>query len=324
MKRFFALAALALMGLMLTSAAFAIDATRGATREVKPDTSPGHFLCKSTHPWPFGCRHGMPMDSDGDGVTDKNDMCPGTPRGAAVDARGCPMDSDGDGVFDGIDTCANTPKGVTVDRHGCPMDSDHDGVPDGLDKCPGTPKGATVDATGCPMDSDGDGVFDGIDQCPGTSMEWAVDKKGCPIPVSETYQQFLDSKSVSVNVQFASGKDAILPESEPDLKRVGDVLADWPEAKVEVGGHTDSQGSTKFNQTLSENRAKAVKAWLVEHYAGIKPGNLSTKGYGESKPVASNDTAEGRAQNRRVTFTLMNADELGKDVETRRYKKRGE
>ena len=175
-----------------------------------------------------------------------------------------------------------------------------------------------MDANGCPIDSDKDGVYDGLDQCPDTDPQWAVDDKGCPIPVSETYQQFLDAKSVSVNVQFASGKEDILPESEADLRKVGEVLADWPQARVEIGGHTDSQGSDKFNKTLSQKRADSVKAWLTSHYSSINGNNLVTKGYGESQPVASNDTAEGRAQNRRVTFTLLNGNELGKDIETRR------
>ena len=97
-----------------------------------------------------------PRDSDLDGVTDKNDLCPGTPVGAKVDARGCPLDSDGDGVFDGIDRCPDTVTGARVDEHGCALDSDGDGVPDGIDQCPDTPPLAVVDAAGCAIDSDGD------------------------------------------------------------------------------------------------------------------------------------------------------------------------
>ncbi|MFI5372327.1 MAG: thrombospondin type 3 repeat-containing protein, partial [Candidatus Eisenbacteria bacterium] len=103
-----------------------------------------------------------PRDTDGDGVPDKKDKCPDTPKGAKVDADGCPLDSDGDKVFDGLDQCPNTPKGATVDPKGCPSDADGDGVFDGIDQCANTPKGATVDAKGCPSDADGDGVFDGI------------------------------------------------------------------------------------------------------------------------------------------------------------------
>lgn len=326
MKRLVALLTMVLVIGAMFGAAQAVERDAPNNRHTG-GASADHILCKFTHPWPWGCGHGGyagPADADGDGVADRMDKCPGTPRGATVDANGCPSDSDGDGVADGIDKCEGTPAGTMVDASGCPQDSDKDGVFDGRDKCPGTPRDATVDADGCPMDSDKDGVMDGIDQCPGTDEQWAVDDKGCPIPVNETYQQFLDSKSVDVAVQFESGKANILGASEDDLNKVGEVLKDWPQAKVEIGGHTDSQGADKFNKTLSENRAKSVKDWLTSHYPSINGGNLSTKGYGESKPVASNDTAEGRAQNRRVSFTLMNADELGKDIETRRYKKRNE
>jgi OOP family OmpA-OmpF porin len=92
------------------------------------------------------------LDSDGDGVLDKDDLCPNTPRGVIVDETGCPVDSDGDGVPDGIDACPNTPRGATVDERGCPMDSDNDGVPDGIDQCPNTPAGTQVDDRGCPIE----------------------------------------------------------------------------------------------------------------------------------------------------------------------------
>ena len=284
--------------------------------------APNEIIYDLTVPWPF--RHVDTGDADGDGVLDAKDACPGTPRGAVVDASGCPQDSDGDGVADGLDRCERTAKGAAVDRHGCPQDSDGDGVADGLDRCERTPRGAIVDASGCPQDSDGDGVADGIDECPGTSNELAVDKKGCPVLIGEVGQQFLDGKAVAFNIAFASGKADIESSSYADLDRVGEVLNDWPEAEVEIGGHTDAQGAEKFNQSLSEQRARAVKDYLTGKFSKIRPRNLVPKGYGESKPVAGNDTPEGRAQNRRVEFTLLNADELGKDVETKRYKKRSE
>jgi hypothetical protein len=129
--------------------------------------------------WSFG--GGTPPDSDGDGVPDKKDACPGTPKGAHIDAKGCPKDSDGDGVPDGIDKCADTPRGWAVDATGCPKDSDGDGVADALDKCPGTPKDVKVDTSGCPSeDEDGDGVWDGQDRCPHTPKGAKVDMVGCP------------------------------------------------------------------------------------------------------------------------------------------------
>jgi OmpA-OmpF porin, OOP family len=298
-------------------------ATTAGAAHKHASSHPNDIIYDLSRPWPFH-ESGPADDTDGDGVLDRDDRCPGTPDGATVDAYGCPTDKDGDGVPDGIDRCPETTRGATVDRFGCPKDSDGDGVVDGRDQCPKTPHGATVDATGCPSDADRDGVVDGVDQCPGTSMDYAVDSKGCPIPVSETYQQFLDSKSVSINIEFASSKSDIMHASEADLHKVGEVLADWPEAKVEIGGHTDAQGAEKFNQTLSRQRAESVKTWLTSNYSKINGSHLETKGYGEKDPIASNDTPEGRAQNRRVTFTLLNAKDLGKEVETRHFKKRSQ
>lgn len=123
-----------------------------------------------------------PPDSDGDGVPDPIDECPGTPRGMAVDRRGCPLDSDGDGVPDHLDRCPNTPPGVAVDANGCGLDSDGDGVPDHADHCPNTPRGTRVDERGCPWrDSDGDGVPDALDRCPDTPRGVPVDPLGCPL-----------------------------------------------------------------------------------------------------------------------------------------------
>ncbi len=121
------------------------------------------------------------LDTDGDGVTDRNDKCPDTPEGVKVYTDGCPIDLDKDGVPDYLDKCPNTPAGTPVDSNGCPFDSDGDGVPDHLDQCPGTPAGAKVDARGCPVDSDGDGVPDYLDKCPDSPAGTAVNAQGCSI-----------------------------------------------------------------------------------------------------------------------------------------------
>ena len=119
-------------------------------------------------------------DTDGDGVPNDEDKCPGTPVGAKVTVDGCPIDGDGDGVPVIDDKCPNTPKGVFVDANGCPVDTDGDGVPDYRDQCPDSPSGVVVNMFGCPIDRDGDGVPDYLDKCPGTPEGITVDKNGCP------------------------------------------------------------------------------------------------------------------------------------------------
>ncbi len=266
-----------------------------------------------------------PRDTDGDGVPDKKDKCPGTPKGAKVDANGCPLDSDGDGVFDGIDQCPDTPKGATVDARGCPTDSDGDGVLDGLDKCPGTPKGAKVDSTGCPIDSDGDGVPDGIDQCPGTPAGLKVDAKGCPIEVTIRETELLDTGMIRLeNVNFETNKADILPESYPTLDVVGMLLTKWPQLKLEIGGHTDSRGSAARNQKLSEARAKSVKEYMLGKFPQLSADQFTVKGYGKTKPIAPNTNELNWAKNRRVEFVVTNKDVLKKEIEKRQLLKQNE
>ena len=277
--------------------------------------------CRLFLPWGFGCK--TCEDLDLDGINDCDDQCLGTPEGAVVDASGCPVDTDMDGVFDGLDKCPGTPKGARVDKKGCPSDSDGDGVLDGLDRCPGTPRGAEIDDAGCPIDSDGDGVFDGLDECPDTPKELAVNENGCPIVVSEMETKFLDAGMISTTtINFELNRDELLADSYATLDEIGEVLVKWPSAKVEIGGHTDSQGSAEYNMKLSEQRAQAVRAYLVSKYPELDAGNLTAKGYGETAPVADNDTKEGRAQNRRVEFTVTNREELKKEIERKGYKKR--
>ena len=262
---------------------------------------------------------GCPTDSDGDGVWDGIDQCIGTPKGATVDAKGCPTDSDGDGVYDGLDQCASTPSGATVDAKGCPSDSDGDGVMDGLDQCANTPKGATVDEKGCPKDSDGDGVPDGIDTCPDTPSGLRVDATGCPIEVTEKETELLDTGMIRLqNVNFETGQATILQESYGALDEVGVILTKWPQLKVEIGGHTDSRGSVAFNQTLSEARANAVRDYLVGRFKGLAVDQITAKGYGEMRPIVKNTSALNMAKNRRVEFKVLNRDVLKKEIERRK------
>ncbi len=212
---------------------------------------------------------GGEKDSDNDGVGDARDKCPGTPAGVKVDNRGCPLDSDKDGVADHKDRCPDTPRGIKVDRLGCPLDSDNDGVADSLDKCPDTPKGKSVDKNGC---------------------HTVEATRSARVTESGTW--------VYEDIRFDTNRSDIKPGSFSILDEIVTVLKANPEMKAEIQGHTDSKGSNAYNINLSEKRARAVVAYLIEK--GISPSRLSSKGYGPSRPIASNDTAEGRAQNRRV------------------------
>ncbi|UCC82131.1 MAG: OmpA family protein [Gemmatimonadota bacterium] len=245
---------------------------------------------------------GCPLDSDEDGVIDQIDRCSHTLPGAPVDERGCPTDSDGDGVPDGIDRCGNTPQGVQVDEFGCPFDADGDGVPDGLDSCPNTPTGVQVDESGCPVDSDGDGVPDGLDRCPNTPAEREVDENGCT-----RIQAGLEAgRLVLSSIYFRTNSADLLPTSRRVLDEVGQALLDRPEAQIEIQGHTDASGAAGYNLQLSERRALAVFQYLTGTYPGLERGRFTVRGYGESRPIASNDTPDGMALNRRVEFVVRN------------------
>ena len=274
---------------------------------------------------PHGARvdtEGCPIDSDGDKVFDGLDQCPSTPAGCTVDLKGCPSDADSDGVCDGRDQCPDTPKGATVDAKGCPTDSDGDGVLDGLDKCANTPKGCTVDSTGCPRDADGDGVCDGLDKCPDTSPGLKVDANGCPIELIERETELLDTGMIRLHdINFETGKAVVPPDAYEDLNVVGQVLDKWPELRIEVGGHTDSRGSDKANQKLSEDRAGAVLTYLKSKYPTLKPEQYTVKGYGESKPLVPNTSQLNMSKNRRVEFVVLNKDVLRREIERRRLLK---
>ena len=256
-------------------------------------------LCPNTPKDVMVDENGCPFDDDMDGVPNYLDNCPDTPAGATVDSAGCPMDSDGDGVYDGLDQCPNTPAGATVDSRGCPTDSDGDGVYDGIDQCPNTPRGATVDATGCPLDSDGDGIYDGLDQCPGTPAGANVDDRGCLVSIELTDVEFeFDSFELTANAKTYVDRIAEEIMSQVDPQGQG---------RLELRGHTDSRGAESYNQRLSERRAQAV----LDHMLEVEPGleayrsRISAIGFGESQPIASNDTDEGRQRNRRVEFHIV-------------------
>ena len=270
---------------------------------------------------------GCLLDADGDGVYDGLDQCSDTPRGATVDARGCPSDADNDGVPDGIDQCADTPAGTKVDGRGCTLDSDGDGVPDGSDRCADTPAGTKVDASGCPLptDADQDGVTDEKDLCPNTQAGIKVDADGCPITLTERETELLDKGRITTReIHFDTAKWDILPESQPVLNDLGTILIQWPRLRIEVGGHTDARGSNAYNMELSQKRAQAVLDYLVQKFPQISAAQYAAKGYGESAPIATNNTVEGMAKNRRVEFKVLNTEELTKERERRRLMQKGE
>ncbi len=196
-------------------------------------------------------------------------------------------DSDGDGVTDDKDKCPNTPKGRKVNAEGCELDSDGDGVVDGLDKCPNTPKGRKVNAEGCEIDTDGDGLVDGVDKCP---TVYAKTADGCPLPEPK--------KLTLEGVNFENDKATLRPQAIAKLDEAAATLKEWGDVKVEVAGHTDSRASDGYNLSLSLRRAESVRDYLIGK--GIAAERLFVKAYGESSPVADNETEEGRLKNRRV------------------------
>jgi outer membrane protein OmpA-like peptidoglycan-associated protein len=273
--------------------------------------SDGPDKCPNT---PYGAAvdsKGCPIDSDGDGVYDGLDLCAKTPKGAIVDARGCPIDTDGDGVYNGVDLCEGTPAGAVVDSIGCPIDSDGDGVPDGLDNCPNTPAGIGVDDFGCPKDSDGDGVLDGIDQCEGTPLGVTVDEVGCPVPINEMEKELVDTGVIQLhNIYFDTGKATLKAASHQVLHDVAAILVKWPSLKIEIGGHADATGPDDMNLELSRQRAHSVLDFLIDNFDELQFSQFFVRGYGETQPIASNDTVEGRRTNRRVEFKVLNRENL--------------
>ena len=189
-------------------------------------------------------------------------------------------------------------------------DSDHDGVPDDDDRCPDTPRGVSVDDNGCPGDQDHDGVADNQDRCPDTPIGTRVDRNGCPMSAKET--ELLDTGTLRLeNVYFDTDKATIKSESYDALDEVGEILAKWPELRIEIGGHTDNTGTSSYNRDLSNDRAASVKEYLTSKFS-LRKDQYTSKGYGETRPVATNDTSDGRAKNRRVEFTVLNREVLRK------------
>ncbi len=252
-------------------------------------------------------------DRDGDDITDDVDACPDE-RGVRSDdpkRHGCPVvDRDKDGIADPDDACPDEPGKASSDpkKNGCPdapKDRDHDGVFDAVDACPDEPGKANDDPkkNGCPegpKDRDSDGVLDPDDACPDQPGPKDPDpkKNGCPAVRVEGGQI-----KILEQVKFKTGSSVILKESDGILTAVTAVLKQHDEIKkVRVEGHTDSKGAPAANKALSQARAASVVKWLVSH--GIDSKRLYPKGFGQERPIDSNDTDAGRQNNRRVEFHI--------------------
>lgn len=227
-------------------------------------------------------------DTDGDGIPDNKDSCP--EEAGPSELNGCP-DSDGDGVADKDDACPDA--AGSADMNGCP-DSDGDGLADNVDKCP--QEAGDASNNGCPEDDrDGDGVADKDDACPDEAG--IASNNGCP-EFPEKLASFMQSENATLLFVVNSAK--ITDESNSKLKILNDLLQMYKNVSVVIEGHASSDGSMAYNQTLSEKRAESVKKALVD--MGVDSSRLETIGYGETKPMENNNTAEGRSANRRVEF----------------------
>lgn len=235
----------------------------------------------------IGALKGCP-DADGDGIEDSKDECP-TVKGVLAFA-GCP-DTDEDGIKDSDDKCPEV-KGVK-EFEGCP-DTDGDGVPNSIDMCPNLKGQAS--SKGCP-DTDLDGIHNGIDRCP--TVAGVAANQGCPELKKEV--KLLFQKALQ-GIKFEAGKAKITSTSFPILNSVAKVMTDNPTYKLLIGGHTDNVGNEGLNQTLSQDRADAVGAYLIGK--GISPMRIASTGYGLNNPVDDNKTAAGRTRNRRVELKV--------------------
>ncbi len=231
-------------------------------------------------------------DSDGDGVKDSQDSCPDMAGLPAL--NGCP-DSDGDGFSDKEDLC---PEVAGLEAfNGCP-DTDGDGVMDSKDACPN--EAGLIENKGCPMkDSDGDGVADDKDLCP--NFLGTVANNGCPEVTEEVQKEITE---LARAIYFKTGKATFTDETAIRLEGVSKILSDYTNEKFVIEGHTDSSGSDKVNQKISQKRADAVLNYLIEK--GFPVENITAVGYGESKPIGDNKTSKGKQQNRRVEIIKVN------------------
>jgi len=226
-------------------------------------------------------------DKDGDGIADKDDRCPDAAGPASL--KGCP-DKDGDGVADIDDLCPDTKAGYKVSSTGCPLDNDKDGIVNEEDRCPDVAGPESL--KGCP-DTDGDGVADIDDRCP--NVMGTIANKGCPAIAKADSIRIVQ---IASKIFFEFDSDKLKVASLSQLDELAVILKKYDNANLLIEGHADFKGSDEYNLNLSQKRTESVKTYLMGK--GIMESRLTAIGYGETRPIADNNTDAGRAKNRRV------------------------
>lgn len=253
---------------------------------------------------------GTGPDKDKDGIPNRVDDCPEDPEDEDdfEDEDGCPdLDNDEDNVPDVDDGCPNDAEDRDgwEDDDGCPdLDNDDDGIADTQDECPkrAEDEDGFEDRDGCPdLDNDQDGWLDPDDGCANAPENFNsyMDDDGCPDEIPTDLQEFAGAIPA---IQFRVNSAQLKRSSHKILDKAARALSRYPDLNVEIAGHASSEGDDDYNMTLSQERVLSVREYLINR--GIDPGRLTARGYGETQPVASNDTDAGRAQNRRVEFRL--------------------
>ncbi len=244
--------------------------------------------------------NGCPVDDkDKDGVLDKDDKC--VDAAGPKENAGCPWgDKDKDGVLDNDDKCPD--QAGPKENAGCPdTDKDGDGTPDRLDACVDVP--GEKDNKGCPYpDTDKDGVNDRVDNC--INEPGPASNQGCPEKVKQLVVITKEKLVIKDKVYFDLGKATLQARSSPLLDQVSSILVAHTEIQmIQVEGHTDNTGVAEKNMTLSQDRADSVKAYLVKK--GVGAERIKAVGFGQTKPADTNDTSQGRDNNRRVEFNII-------------------
>lgn len=249
-------------------------------------------------------------DKDNDGIADKDDACPDV--AGKPEFKGCP-DTDGDGIIDSEDACPDA--AGKAELNGCP-DKDNDGVADKDDKCPDI--AGIKELAGCP-DRDGDGIADNDDACP--DIKGLAQYNGCPDTdgdgIADNLDKCPDVFGVAANygcpevkqieyykvVYFNFDKSVLATKFIKDLDEVVAIMQENPDTKLSIEGYADSQGPAAYNKMLSGKRADFVINYLAKK--GISKERLTKSFFGEEKPAASNKTKDGRAKNRRVEIRAV-------------------